>query len=154
MMKHIFPIALVIVAGILGGVYLAKGPEPKSLPSPEISEAAESAATSSADATPDSPKTSPADSAPAKPPASTPPPASSGYTMAQVAAHAGASSCWTAIGGKVYDLTSWISKHPGGKSAILRLCGVDGTAAFDDQHGGQARPERELASFLIGTLAS
>lgn len=76
----------------------------------------------------------------------------SGYTMAQVAKHAGASSCWTAIGTSVYDLTSWVNAHPGGQQPILGLCGTDGTAAFTQQHGGQGKPEKELASFRIGPL--
>lgn len=74
-----------------------------------------------------------------------------GYTMAQVQAHNTASSCYTAISGSVYDLTSFISQHPGGP-VITTLCGTDGTAAFMAQHGGQGRPERELASLKIGTL--
>jgi len=74
--------------------------------------------------------------------------------MAQVAAHNSASSCWTAINGKVYNLTAWIDQHPGGPEAILSLCGTDGTAAFEAQHGGQARPEAELANFYVGPLSS
>lgn len=80
-------------------------------------------------------------------------PSSATYTMADVAAHDSAASCYAAVGGSVYDLTSWISRHPGGERAILSLCGTDGTAAFTAQHGGQARPEQTLASFKIGTLA-
>jgi len=79
-------------------------------------------------------------------------PKPSGYTMAEVSAHADATSCWTVINGSVYDLTAWITKHPGGKKAILGLCGKDGTQAFMGQHGGQEDPERELASFRIGAL--
>jgi len=87
------------------------------------------------------------------PPAGTPPATTpSGYTIAQVASHNSGASCWTAISGNVYDLTAWISQHPGGSQAILSLCGVDGTAAFDAQHGGQRSPERELASLKIGAL--
>lgn len=74
------------------------------------------------------------------------------YTMAQVATHADASSCWAAIDGNVYDLTNWISRHPGGQRAILGLCGTDGTSAFDRQHGGQARPAQELKQYLLGPL--
>ncbi len=74
------------------------------------------------------------------------------YTMAEVAKHATASSCWTAINGKVYDVTRWISRHPGGQRAILSLCGTDGSAAFNGQHGGQSRPAAELAGFRIGSL--
>jgi cytochrome b involved in lipid metabolism len=74
------------------------------------------------------------------------------YTMVQVQAANTASKCWSVISGKVYNLTSWISQHPGGSSAILGLCGKDGTAAFSGQHGGQARPASELAGFYIGNL--
>ena len=72
------------------------------------------------------------------------------YTLAQVATHSNSSSCWSVINTSVYDLTSWINSHPGGKQAILTICGKDGTTAFENQHGGQRRPEQELASFFIG----
>lgn len=75
-----------------------------------------------------------------------------GFTMAKVSTHNSAQSCWTTISGNVYDLTSWIDQHPGGAQAILSLCGIDGTSAFLAQHGGQGKPERELATFLIGKL--
>lgn len=81
-------------------------------------------------------------------PAATP----SGYTLADVQAHAKKSDCWTAIDGNVYDVTKWISQHPGGAQAIESLCGIDGSSAFDGQHGGQARPARELKGFLLGPL--
>lgn len=81
------------------------------------------------------------------------PPAASGYTMAQVATHNSAASCWAVVDGKVYNLTSWISNHPGGQQAILSLCGKDGTAAFQDQHGGDSKPTAQLAKFLLGPLA-
>jgi cytochrome b involved in lipid metabolism len=74
----------------------------------------------------------------------------SGYTMAEVAKHNSASSCWTAINGKVYDVTNWISQHPGGQQAILSICGLDGSAAFNNQHSGQSRPANELTAFYIG----
>ncbi len=75
------------------------------------------------------------------------------YTLAQVSQHKDGSSCWTTINGGVYDVTTWINQHPGGSEAILSLCGKDGSAAFNGQHGGQARPAAELASFKIGVLA-
>ncbi|MDD5050702.1 MAG: cytochrome b5-like heme/steroid binding domain-containing protein [Candidatus Pacebacteria bacterium] len=82
-------------------------------------------------------------------------PVSSGpkqYTLADVSAHSDATSCYTTINGNVYDLTMWIDQHPGGRDAILSICGKDGTSAFMAMHGGQGRPERELATFLIGVL--
>lgn len=79
--------------------------------------------------------------------------ASVSYSLSEVTAHASAKSCWTAVSGKVYDVTAWVAEHPGGSEAILSLCGKDGTQAFMSQHGGQGRPEAELSRFLIGTLA-
>ena len=78
--------------------------------------------------------------------------ASGTYTLAQVAAHKTPADCWTTINGGVYNVTSWISEHPGGAQAIIGLCGIDGSAAFNGQHGGQARPATELAGFKVGTL--
>lgn len=74
------------------------------------------------------------------------------YTLSVVATHNSQLSCWTTINGGVYDVTSWIGQHPGGEQAILGLCGKDGSAAFNGQHGGEKRPASELASFKIGTL--
>ena len=74
------------------------------------------------------------------------------YTMAQVQAANSAQKCWTAINGKVYDLTSFISQHPGGDKNILKICGKDGTSAFQGQHGGQNKPEQVLQGLQIGTL--
>ncbi len=90
-------------------------------------------------------------------PAPTPTPVAtstpSGITMAQVATHNSKASCWSAIGGFVYDLTSWIPYHPGGEQAILSLCGIDGTTKFNGKHGNDSRAKGVLAGFKIGILA-
>ncbi|MEK7194180.1 MAG: cytochrome b5-like heme/steroid binding domain-containing protein [Patescibacteria group bacterium] len=76
----------------------------------------------------------------------------SGATLTTVAKHNSRSSCWSAINGSVYDLTSWIPNHPGGKQAILSLCGIDGSQSFNNQHGGSSKVARILGGFKIGTL--
>lgn len=76
------------------------------------------------------------------------------YTMAQVALHNNAASCFTHIAGGVYDVTSFISAHPGGTSAITVICGRDGTAFFEAQHGGASKPENMLASLKVGIIAN
>jgi len=75
------------------------------------------------------------------------------YTLADVQKHADASSCWSIIAGKVYDLTDWVNQHPGGTSHITLICGQDGTSIFDAQHSGQKRAQSELVPFLIGRLS-
>lgn len=79
--------------------------------------------------------------------------ATKSYTMAAVRAHRSAANCWTVVSGRVYNLTKWINRHPGGSSVIKAMCGRDATAAFKGQHGGQGEPAGRLASFKIGTLA-
>lgn len=74
------------------------------------------------------------------------------YTMAEVAAANTAQKCWTTIDGNVYDLTTWIDQHPGGKANIMKLCGIDGAKEFKAQHGTQRKPAQELAGLLIGVL--
>ena len=90
----------------------------------------------------------PEESDPAVPEESEP----AGYTMDDVAAHDSEASCWAAIDGNVYDLTEWIGQHPGGSQRILPLCGTDATAAFQDQHDSDDRPQEQLAQFRIGDL--
>ena len=76
-----------------------------------------------------------------------------GFTRQQVEANNSAAKCWSIINNNVYDLTKWIKSHPGGESAIMFLCGTDGTNAFLAQHRGQSSPFSRLASFYIGPFA-
>ncbi len=79
--------------------------------------------------------------------------APSGITLAQIAEHNSRSSCWSAINGNVYDLTSWIPNHPGGEKKILSLCGIDGSSGYNGQHGGDSKTARVLGGFKIGAYA-
>lgn len=83
---------------------------------------------------------------------STTPAVPKGYTLTDVASHNSATSCWSAIDGNVYDLTNWVNSHPGGKAAILMICGKDGSPMFDAQHGGQRKPASILAKYKVGAL--
>ena len=84
------------------------------------------------------------------------------YTPSQVREHDSDTDCWTIIEGDVYDLTSYINRHPGG-AEIERACGVDATELFtirrstDGQPIGSGSPHsnaaaEQLASLKIGTL--
>lgn len=81
-------------------------------------------------------------------------PAAGTYSAAQVATHKDSSSCWSSIDGTVYDLTKWISQHPGGPQAIEGLCGHDGSTAFHNKHDHKAQQESILATMKIGTLTN
>ncbi|MGJ9373781.1 cytochrome b5 domain-containing protein [Nesterenkonia sp. CF4.4] len=81
-----------------------------------------------------------------------PAPSDEVLTMDQVEENDSPDSCWTVMNGTVYDLTDWIDNHPGGANRIEGLCGTDAAEAFDAQHGGDERPQEQLAEFEIGTL--
>lgn len=87
-------------------------------------------------------------------PSPTPTKSQAGYTMAQVAEKNSQSACWVAIDGMVYDLTDWIRQHPGGRGAILSICGTDGTSSFNGQHGGRAGPSAALDRYVLGPLSN
>lgn len=96
----------------------------------------------------------PAASASPSPGASASPSASAvALTRAEVQRHASAVSCWAIVSGSVYDLTSWISQHPGGEQRILNLCGTDASAQFLAQHGTSTKVAQVLAGFKLGALA-
>jgi cytochrome b involved in lipid metabolism len=75
------------------------------------------------------------------------------YTAAVVATHNTTASCWSIINSNVYDLTSYISRHPGGSQNIIGICGKDGTSAFMGQHGGSSGPANILSGFYLAPLA-
>lgn len=78
------------------------------------------------------------------------------YTMDEVVTHDSADSCWLVIQGQVYDVTSFVSNHPGGE-AILEGCGQDATVLFNTRPMGSGTPHSDgaritLETYLIGTL--
>ncbi|HET9655170.1 MAG TPA: cytochrome b5-like heme/steroid binding domain-containing protein, partial [Kineosporiaceae bacterium] len=82
------------------------------------------------------------------------PGAQGGHTLAEVARHNTRESCWSVVEGTVYDLTPWISKHPGGPGTIAGMCGVDATGAFRGKHGAAPAPAGALTGFAIGPLSA
>ncbi len=52
------------------------------------------------------------------------------FTQAEVMKHNTAESCWLTANGVVYDVTSYIRKHPGGANAILRHGGQECSRDF------------------------
>jgi hypothetical protein len=108
--------------------------------------------------TPAAAQPSPTPAAPVATPTPSPTPTAevttqAGYTMEKVRENNSASSCWSIISGNVYDLTKWISSHPGGRSAITGICGRDGTSSFNGRHRGDGGPASVLTGYLLGPLA-
>ena len=75
------------------------------------------------------------------------------YTLEEVGSHATSTDCWMVIRDKVYDVTSFVNKHPGG-NVILDGCGKEATALFDNVTKHQGREAQTLLIRLeIGSLA-
>ncbi|KAI1396556.1 hypothetical protein F4819DRAFT_130738 [Hypoxylon fuscum] len=58
---------------------------------------------------------------------------------------------WTALGGRVYNITPYLPFHPGGEPELLRVAGRDGTKLFGEIHPW-VNYETMLASSLIGLV--
>jgi cytochrome b involved in lipid metabolism len=82
--------------------------------------------------------------------------ANKGITTSDLAKHTNENSCWMAINGNVYDVTKYISSHPGG-NLILLGCGKDATdlftgiASMGKRHSSRA--QSLLAQLLVGQLS-
>lgn len=74
------------------------------------------------------------------------------FTLSQVAANNTQSSCWTIVYEIVYNITTYIKRHPGGASSISKICGKDGTSIFFGQHGGTSSQALILSTYKIGVL--
>lgn len=74
-------------------------------------------------------------------------------SMQEVARHATPDDCWTVVDGVVYDVTSFVARHPAGAESIREMCGTDATEDFMSEHDGQGEPEKWLETLRIGTVA-
>lgn len=74
------------------------------------------------------------------------------YTVADLAQHADAESCWYGLYGVVYDLTTYIDDHKGGRGTILADCGTDATVNFvlEKKHDVDMLIKKGFSSFIIG----
>jgi flavocytochrome c len=74
-------------------------------------------------------------------------------TMDEVNKHNSEGDLWVILHGDVYDLTTFLPDHPGGKKAIMLFAGKDATEEFDMLH-----PPNVLKKYLspdakVGSLA-
>lgn len=79
------------------------------------------------------------------------------YSAAEVATKNSRDNCWLIINGKVYDVTKFLSEHPGGVSAITPYCGKEASKAFETQDQGSggghsSSAQQMLSSYFIGNL--
>jgi hypothetical protein len=62
------------------------------------------------------------------------PAVSEGYTLSDVKRHNKKSDCWVVLNGKVYDMTAFLNKHPGGPEPILSWAGRDASRTWNVIH--------------------
>eukprot|EP00667_Euglena_gracilis_P006151 EG_transcript_6204 len=73
-------------------------------------------------------------------------------TEAEVAQHNTAGDCWVIIDGYVYNVTSFLDLHPGGRGVLLPYAGRDATETFYSLH--RTEHLRQFADkLLVGRLA-
>lgn len=70
------------------------------------------------------------------------------YTLDDVAKHGKETDCWMVIEKKVYDLTTYLTKHPVGSAIMVPWCGIEATAGMRTKGVG-----RDHSSFAWGQLS-
>ena len=73
------------------------------------------------------------------------------FTLGEVKKHNKKDDAWTIIDNKVYNITSWIPKHPGGQ-IIMKALGKDATQLFIDNGHPSYVKKTILPKYYIGTL--
>lgn len=79
-----------------------------------------------------------------------------GLTATEVAEHNTSNDCYIIVSERVYDLSGFGEKHPGGADAINKTCGKDGTSLFSTRGKvGEPHPDKAkqtLEQFYVGDL--
>jgi len=57
---------------------------------------------------------------------------SKSFTIDDVEGHDVEEDMWIVIEGKVYDVTEYLEKHPGGSGVICEVAGADATEEYND----------------------
>jgi len=71
---------------------------------------------------------------------------------AEVAKHNTRESCWVVLYGNVWDVTDFLSEHPGGANIVLKLAGKDATEEYDPIHPPGTLEENLAPSKNLGPI--
>ncbi|XP_054631665.1 acyl-CoA 6-desaturase isoform X2 [Dunckerocampus dactyliophorus] len=74
------------------------------------------------------------------------------YTWEEIQRHCSRNDQWLVIDRKVYNITQWAKRHPGGFQVIHHYAGEDATDAFTAFHPDKKFVQRFLKPLLIGEL--
>ncbi len=67
----------------------------------------------------------------------------------EVKKHSSRTDCWTQIWDSVYDVTSFFWVHPGWDDNLSRVCGIDGTEVFSNQHSQTPKAQAKIKTLYI-----
>lgn len=82
-------------------------------------------------------------------------PAVKTVTTSQLAANKSSGSCWVSYKKKVYNVSSYLSKHPGGRQELLNVCGQQIDSLSNGHSGGSfgsSKIQNILGDFFVGNL--
>lgn len=72
------------------------------------------------------------------------------FSWEEIQKHTSENDCWVVFGGKVYDVTKFMSNHPGGPKPLLTNAGKDATTEFESIHDDAAK--KMAAEYCIGKV--
>jgi len=78
------------------------------------------------------------------------------FSLSEIALHNTTASCWLLISARVYDVSTYLTRHPAGTRTITPWCGKESTVAFATEDGTGTHSSRaygDLAEYEIGLLA-
>lgn len=80
--------------------------------------------------------------------------ADSTYSLEELRVHNQEDDAWIAVEGYVYDVTTFLGEHPGGKEIILEHLGKDATDVFtsESMHAHSQSAFKILSRYCIGVL--
>uniref|UniRef100_A0A3Q3BET7 acyl-CoA (8-3)-desaturase n=1 Tax=Kryptolebias marmoratus TaxID=37003 RepID=A0A3Q3BET7_KRYMA len=76
------------------------------------------------------------------------------YTWEEVQKHSSKNDQWLVVDRKVYNITQWAKRHPGGSRIISHYAGEDATEAFAAFHPDLRFVQKFLTPLLVGELAA
>ncbi|XP_055283958.1 fatty acid desaturase 2-like protein FADS2B isoform X2 [Moschus berezovskii] len=75
------------------------------------------------------------------------------YTWQEIQRHNKETDQWLVINRRVYDVTGWVDRHPGGRQVLNHYAGQDATDVFRAMHPDPDFVRLYLKPLLIGELA-
>ncbi|QLQ81236.1 hypothetical protein HG537_0E05920 [Torulaspora globosa] len=80
-------------------------------------------------------------------------PSEGDITVSELRKHNSINDCWIALNGQVYDITSFLQKHPGGVARLLEVAGSDATDKFYQIHSDAVFDKMKDNFIFVGNLS-